>query len=142
MQFESHTRRFKLRTSPLSFLRQHWWVPIVTVVLLVAFGLLGYALLKKSQQLEKLSNTQTSSQNEQFIVEIRKHLQVPEEEPTVATVSDASKLNSQEFFKHVQDGDKVLIFPKANRALIYRPSTQKVIEYAKVNLDGLNQPSL
>jgi hypothetical protein len=52
----------------------------------------------------------------------------------VATVSDASKLQSQQFFAKAQNGDKVLIFTNAKRAVLYRPSTNKVIEYAPVNI--------
>src|SRR5688572_19531025 len=102
-------------------------VPIALIILL-AMGGLTYAYLDARADLQKLSKTGNSQ--EEMLQTISRHLAVPKEEPTVATVNDAVKLNSQEFFKDAQNGDKVFIFPKANRALIYRPSTQKVIEYA------------
>ena len=57
-----------------------------------------------------------------------------DEAPTLATVKDASKLRTQSFFKHTQDGDKVLIYAKAGKAVIYRPSTKKVVQYMPINL--------
>lgn len=56
--------------------------------------------------------------------------------PTVATVSDKSKLASGWFFERAEDGDKVLIYPKANRAVLYRPSLGKVIEIGPVNTNN------
>lgn len=56
------------------------------------------------------------------------------EEPTVATVSDASKLKDQAFFELAQNGDKVLIYTKAKKAYLYRPSTDKIINIAPVNI--------
>lgn len=56
------------------------------------------------------------------------------ETPTVATVNDLSQLEGQTFFENAQIGDKVLIYQKARRAILYRPGTHKVIEIGPVNL--------
>jgi hypothetical protein len=62
------------------------------------------------------------------------------EEPVLATVSDTQQLKDQPFFANSQNGDKVLIYPKARKAYLYRPSLNKLIEVATVNLDsGLSQ---
>jgi hypothetical protein len=65
-----------------------------------------------------------------LVAEVGKLMALPNEEPTIATVSDADKLTDQEFFKKAQDDDKVLIFPKAQKAILYRPSTKQIIEVA------------
>lgn len=84
------------------------------------------------------SSSQTSTQ--QLINKVGVLVQLPTgETPTVATVNDASKLKTQQFFAHAQDGDKVLIYSKAGRAVLYRPSTNKIIEYTEVNFT--NTPS-
>jgi hypothetical protein len=57
-------------------------------------------------------------------------IELPQETPTLATVTDVQKLSAQPFFAHAQNGDKVLIFPNAKKAILYRPSTQKIIEVA------------
>lgn len=62
-------------------------------------------------------------------------LELPADEaPTLATVKDAEKLRGQSFFEQAQDGDKVLIYPKYGKAVMYRPSTKKVIKYMPINL--------
>lgn len=64
-----------------------------------------------------------------------------DETPTLATVKDANKLKSQPFFKNAQDGDRVLIYAKAGKAVLYRPATKKVIEYSSISIDGAGTPS-
>lgn len=60
---------------------------------------------------------------------------LPENEtPTVATVSDPSKLKEQPFFNHSEVGDKVLIYSEALKAVLYRPSTGKIVEVSVLNV--------
>ncbi len=58
------------------------------------------------------------------------------EQPTLATVADQEKLKGQEFFTHAQNGDKLLIYPKAKKAILYRPSTGKIIEVTNLTSSG------
>lgn len=114
-----------------------WLLGIVIGITVLGIVGLGYAYIRAKAELAAGRSDNNSQQT--MLVEIGRHMVLPNEEPTTATVNDASKLSNQEFFKDAKDGDKVFIFPKANKALLYRPSSQKVIEYAKVTLDGLNQ---
>lgn len=58
-----------------------------------------------------------------------------DEKPTVATVTDASKVKDQSFFKNAQNGDKVFIYQKAQKAILYRPSENRIIEVGAVNIN-------
>lgn len=105
-----------------------------------AYFVYDYTQLKKER--DKLSDPQAAAQEatQKLVNEVGAIVQLPEgETPTVATVSDASKLQNQAFFAKAENGDKVLIYTQARRAILYRPSTGKVIEVAPINLGTSNQ---
>lgn len=110
---------------------------LVIAVLLIAAGI-GYQKYQTLQRENKrLSNPQAAAQAEtdKLKADVAKLIQVPaNEQPTIATVVDASKLKNQPFFKNAQNGDKVLIFAQAKKAILYRPSTNKIIEVAPINI--------
>lgn len=53
---------------------------------------------------------------------------LPEETPTIATVSDKEKLPEQPFFLNAQNGDRVLVYSQAKKAILYRESENRIIE--------------
>lgn len=59
---------------------------------------------------------------------------LPLEIPTVATVTDKSKLSDQVFFANAKEGDKVLIFSQNKKVVLYRESTNKIIDVAPLNM--------
>jgi hypothetical protein len=93
---------------------------------------------KTSETISKGKPEATVSQ--QLIDKVGLLVDLPQNEaPTIATVNNASKLKNQEFFARAADGDKVMIFNKSGLAVLYRPSTNRVIEYSKVNLANSTQ---
>ena len=81
------------------------------------------------------SNLRENNQELQQIVEIiSKAFKLPDEEPTLATVTDREKLAEQGFFTNAENGDKVLIFRQAQKALLYRPSIKKIIDVVTVKI--------
>lgn len=71
-------------------------------------------------------------ESEQLVKSLQDVILLPKEEPVVATVTDKSKLAGQKFFAHAENGDKVLVFQKAKKAILYRPSEKKIIEVSNV----------
>ncbi len=109
---------------------------IICVLLITGMGLLGYGYIHEKTERERLSNPAAVAKqaNQALVTEVGRLVELPNEEPTVATVKDVAKLQNQTFFKNAQNGDKVLIFDGAKKAVLYRPSTNKVIEVSPVNV--------
>ena len=72
----------------------------------------------------------------QLVEKLKDYVDLPTDEtPSIAEVKDVTKLRDQPFYDIASNGDKVLVYQKAGKALLYRPSTKKVIEYTPVNID-------
>jgi len=71
------------------------------------------------------------------VAKVGKLIALPsDEKPTVATVTDASKVKDQTFFQNSVNGDVVLIYTKAQKAILYRPTENKIVEVGAVNIDN------
>lgn len=118
-------------------------VVIAFIVIIVVALIAGLILVLRDRNhlkggVSKLSQSQVNSADEakQLHEEVSKLMELPTDEvPTVATVVDADKVKNQAFFAHAQNGDKVLLYAKSSKAILYRPSTQKIIEVAPINLN-------
>ena len=78
-----------------------------------------------------------------LVKEVGKLITLPEDEvPTIASVLDKSALADQPFFVNAENGDKLLIYSKAKKAILYRPSVNKIIEVAPLTLDNTSSSSL
>jgi hypothetical protein len=116
---------------------------IITAVVVIVIAVLATILILQRNEINNLSDPSASSkQAEQEAISLRdkvqKLMQVPDETPTIATVQDAEKLASQEFFTDAKDGDKVLIFTNAKKAVIYRESENRVINSGPIVLNSAN----
>ncbi len=57
--------------------------------------------------------------------------------PQMATINNAAELSkSQAFFASVENGDKVLVYLQDQKAIIYRPSTDKIVNVGPVVADN------
>lgn len=104
---------------------------IAIVALIVAIAAIGFATYQYSetQKLKTTEGQKQVSQNEAKALKqkVGQLIQLPSENPTVATISDVTKLKDQPFFDGAKNGDKVLIFTEARKAIIYRESENKII---------------
>ena len=112
---------------------------LITLILIGAGGYLFMSNQKMKNELLKLKDPKVAQQQSQAettvtMEAVSKLIELPEGTPTLATVTDADKLKDQPFFKNAQNGDKVLIFTDAKKVIIYRPSTNKIIEVGGLNV--------
>ncbi len=113
----------------------------VIVALAIGLAIFAYKYNEVKNEAKRLSDPKAAAQKQvtDLVDQVGKLVELPSgEAPTIATVTDKTKLNSQAFFKNAQNDDKVLIFTKAKRAVLYRPSTNKVIEVAPLNIGNNN----
>lgn len=110
-------------------------IVVLALLLVLLLGVVGYFLfVGKKQEVSPVENNRKELQ--EVMEAVGKLILLPEgEEPTLATVSDPSKLKDQAFFKNAELGDKVLIYSQAKKAILYSPTKNKIIEIAPINLN-------
>lgn len=105
-------------------------ISAVFVILLVVGSV--FMLVQKSQS-KNAKTAAAQAEVKRTVEKVSQLMVLPQnEEPTVATVADKAKLDSQPFFKNAQNGDKVLIYVQAGTAILYRPSINKIVTVAPV----------
>lgn len=113
---------------------------MVAIVVLVIFilGSLGASFYFYQKYKKAVSNPAAVSLEEarEITEKIGKFIELPEESPTLATVSNKEKLQNQPFFSKAENGDKVLIYSQVGKAILYRPSTNKIIEVTSLTGGG------
>lgn len=108
------------------------------LVLLAVSGVLAWKYYQVTQ--EQKNSPQSVSQR--IISKVGSIYALPSgEEPTVALIQDKNKLENQEFFSGARNGDYLLIYTKAKVALVYRESTNKLINVGPVNIPGTDSTS-
>lgn len=72
---------------------------------------------------------------QQLVAEVSKLIDLPEDEtPAVTTITDVAKMQDRPFFQRAKNGDKILIYPNAAKAILYDPIIKKVIAVAPLNI--------
>jgi len=102
----------------------------LTLLLLAgALGAGGY-FYYKYQELAKSPAVQSQKDFDSTLADVGKLIELPtDEQPSVATITDVEKLREEEpFFEKAENGDRLIAYSKALKAILYRPSTHKIID--------------
>lgn len=129
---------------------------VITLLLLGGVGALGYLYYDAKQEVSDLrakvteseqklqdfkTNPELAAQEEvaAYVEEVGKLYALPaNEEPSVATVNDKSKLTDQPFFSNAENGDITLIYAQSKLAILYRPSTKQLVNVSSVTINNDN----
>ncbi len=88
-----------------------------------------YDLYKTYEAKVPVSDKEAEKEVAVLVTQLKKIMEVPDEKPVVATVKDKDTLKSQQaFFAQAENGDKLIVFQTARKAILFRPSIGKIIE--------------
>jgi hypothetical protein len=108
----------------------------VTVIIIGLLGVSGYLYkqLKDLKSNPSASITQEAAKKEadNLKAKVSKHISLPSETPVIGTVNDKEMFKDQPFFNGVENGDKLLIFSEARKAVIYREKDDKLINVGPI----------
>lgn len=105
---------------------------ILASALVLIIGLSFFYLLN-----QKPKTSPEEKEAKQIISKVEKLMELPQDEiPTIATVLDENKVREEVFFKQAKTGDKLLAYIKNKKAILYRPSSNKIIEVAPISFES------
>ena len=106
---------------------------ILTLLVILGISLYYYFVSQRAQQLLKNPIFASEVKQEDVVSKVSQLTQVPPgETPTIAQISDITKLNNQPFFQNAKNGDFVLIYPKAKEAILYDAISNKVLRVGPI----------
>lgn len=101
---------------------------------------LAAAFYFRSEYRQAVAVRDPASETRELVATVGEFLELPAHEtPTLATVTDRSKLAADAFFAPAENGDKILIYEESRKAIIYRPSTGKLVNVAVLGAASTEQ---
>jgi len=101
---------------------------LFTLVVLISLGAAvyyAYRYYDLKQNPEKLTEQSVAALKDR----VGKLILLPNETPQIAVVQDVDKLKKdQPFFANAQNGDQILLFTEAKKAILYRSGSNQIIE--------------
>ena len=116
--------------------KKHFFIGTGLIVFALALAPTYYYYNQYQKAQKALANPTLAAEEETkaLIEKVGKLIALPtDESPTIATVSDKAKLQDQAFFAKAENADKVLIYTNQKKAILYRPSLHKIIDFSLFN---------
>jgi len=102
-------------------------------ILLLALCCLAFYALGRESVYSAHPELSGAEQANQILAKVGALIQLPNEQPSMATINDAaSAKKNQPFLANAANGDVLIVFPNAQTALLYRPSSNKLIAVGPV----------
>jgi hypothetical protein len=130
---------------------------VIILLLVVIIGYVGWkyygqrnnnqSLLSQPQNtqpatIDKAAQAEIEKATQELLAKIGKLIVLPNEKPTFATILDAKKLIAeQSFYAGSENGDQLLIFQKAQKAIIYSPTRNILVNVGPVYFNNATTTS-
>ena len=105
-------------------------IAIVVVLILISGGY----YFGSSKQSVNSAEAVIAKETTDLVGRVGLIMELPNEVPAVATIIDEGKIRNEPFFVGAKNGDKILVFVQAQKLVIYRPSTNKIINSTTLSL--------
>ena len=117
---------------------------IISFIILVIIALGGggaglYYYNQYTQAVKRASDPKIEAK--ELLVKLGKLIDLPAEEPTVATVTNADQITSQPFFAKAKNGYRVILYTNGRLAILYDDKANKIINVGTINVSDTATPS-
>ena len=105
---------------------------LMALIIVLLLGACGYLFIR--YRTVGISSADNDKQQQVAVItkELSSRITLPGEQAILATILDKRKLNDAQLAIEAQNGDTLLIYPKAKRVFLYRPSTHKLVDIFRV----------
>lgn len=102
---------------------------VVIIIGIIALALVAtFVVLRMYQAAPNQSESSSVGDAADTMTSIARLMLIPNEKPVIATINEAQKLiASQAFYMGAIDGDKLVMFPNAKKAVIYSPTRNLIV---------------
>lgn len=108
---------------------------VLVLVLITAPSYYFYNKYQQAQLLLKNPSLASQEEKQKTLDKLSKLIDLPQgEDPQLAVISDITKLQSQPFFANAKNGDVVIIYNNARKAILYDPIANKIIDVAPLSI--------
>lgn len=126
---------------------------MIILLIIAVMALTGcLVMFVKYSVAKKRINSLTTPQGQQDLAKmevkalldkVSKHIVLPtDEEPTVASITDADALKTEQaFYKDAKNGDKVIIFMQAKKAIIYNEENDILVNVGPIFMNETSTPT-
>jgi len=112
---------------------------IIAGILVVLLAGAAIYFFIKYQGIKKNPNQVAQAEVNRIVKLVGQLISLPNDEsPTLATIKDKDQLKDQPFFANAQNGDVILIYTKAKKAIVYREKGNKIINVGPISIDQKN----
>jgi len=111
----------------------------VVAIVVVSLGVSAFFYWQYSNAQKYLKDPTLAAREktDRLVNKVGKLMDLPHnEEPTLAEVKDITKLKDQEFFAKAHNGDEILIYTAKKEIILYRESTNKIINVAPITINS------
>jgi len=112
--------------------KKAYWVTGIVIALVLSFSLIMATIYKNQMSTKQKKRV---AEEQAVVDKISKLLRLPNETPIFMTVFNEKDFQNNDLFRTVKTGDKILVYLNSKQAIIYRPSTNQVIEVLPVKGD-------